>query len=119
MLVEKSYYKKDASDVIIDLKSTGKGISENEAVKRREAYGLNELPRFKGTSIIKLFLEQFKDILILILIIAIIINLAVILIEQEYSLEKFTDVIAITIFIMINSIVGLVTEYRSEKSVTA
>ncbi len=107
----------EKQDVIHDLQSTRKGISEEEAVKRRESYGLNELPTAKGTSILKLFLEQFKDVLILILIVAIFINLAVILISPEH--DDYTDVIAITIFIMINSIVGLITEYRSEKSMLA
>ena len=59
-MAEKTYYRKETPDVIIDLKSTEKGISENEAAKRREIYGLNELPRAKGTSIIKLFLFNLE-----------------------------------------------------------
>ncbi|NVM28031.1 MAG: cation-transporting P-type ATPase [Candidatus Helarchaeota archaeon] len=113
---ETHYYKMETQDVIKSLESSDKGISEEESTKRLEIHGLNELPQAKGTSIIKLFLVQFKDILILILIVAIIIELAVIVIQQEYD---FTDVVAIASFVMINSIVGLVTEYRSEKSMMA
>lgn len=113
---EKSYYKFKWEDVIKDLNSSKSGISETDAINRRAIYGLNELPRAKKTSVLRLFVEQFKDILILILIIAIVINLIVVLVEKSYN---FTDVIAITMFIMINSVVGLITEYRSEKSMLA
>ncbi|NVM56267.1 MAG: HAD-IC family P-type ATPase [Candidatus Helarchaeota archaeon] len=113
---EKSYYKMEIQDVIKGLNSTEQGISNEEASKRRSIYGLNELPQAKRTSIIKLFFEQFKDILILILIVAIVIELLVILLGHE---EDYTDIIAISMFIMINSVVGLVTEYRSEKSMAA
>ncbi|MHA1652124.1 MAG: cation-translocating P-type ATPase [Candidatus Helarchaeota archaeon] len=113
---EKAYYKMDIQSTIKDLNSSEKGISSEEAARRRAIYGLNELPRSKKTSIVKLFFEQFKDILILILIVAIIIELLVIILGHE---KDFTDVIAITTFIMINSIVGVVTEYRSEKSMEA
>jgi len=113
---EKQYHKMDVQTVLEDLKTNRKGITKTEAFNRRALYGLNELPRGKKTSIFKLFFDQFKDILILILIVAIIINLIVIIFQEE---KDFTDVIAITVFIMINSTIGLVTEYRSEKSMLA
>jgi len=114
--VDKVYYKMDVQEVINDLKSSRYGITEEEAESRRKIYGLNELPRTKRTSILKLFLEQFKDILILILIVAIVIELGVIIFFHK---DDYSEVIAIAIFIMINSIVGLVSEYRSEKSMEA
>ncbi len=113
---EKQYYKIDTQAVLDDLNTSKDGITKTEAVDRRNLYGLNELPTGKRTSIFKLFIDQFKDILILILIIAIIINLIVIIFQDQ---KDFTDVIAITMFIVINSVVGLVTEYRSEKSMAA
>ncbi|HUY00062.1 MAG TPA: cation-translocating P-type ATPase [Candidatus Deferrimicrobium sp.] len=113
---DKPYYKMDIQETINQLKSSRSGISEEDAIKRRSEYGLNQLPQAKKISLLKLFLEQFKDILVIILIVAILIELLVILLGYE---DKFTNVIAISVFIMINSVVGFVSEYRSEKSMLA
>jgi len=113
---EKLYYQMDSQIVINEMASSEKGIPEEEAIKRRAKYGLNELPQARKTSLIKLFFEQFKDILILILIVAIIIELIVIVLEKTYD---FTDVIAIGSFVIINSLIGLISEYRSENEMLA
>ncbi|TFG05467.1 MAG: cation-transporting P-type ATPase [Promethearchaeota archaeon] len=113
---DKHHYRMEIAEVIEDLKSSERGISEDESAQRRIQYGLNELPRAKRTSLLKLLLLQFKDILILILIVAIIIQLLVIIFFHE---ADYTEVIAISGFILINSAVGLITEYRSEKSMEA
>ncbi|MDD1777056.1 MAG: HAD-IC family P-type ATPase, partial [Candidatus Helarchaeota archaeon] len=113
---EPSYYRMESQAVIKSLESSEKGIPEEEANTRRAKYGLNDLPRGKRTSLIKLFFEQFKDILILILLVAIIVEFIVILMGAGGDL---IDVIAIAGFIIMNSVIGLVSEYRSEKEMLA
>jgi len=113
---EKVYYRMDTKRVIESLGSSEKGISEEEANARRAKYGSNELPRGKRISLIKLFFEQFKDILILILLVAIVVEFIVILMGEGGNI---VDVIAIAGFIVMNSIIGLVSEYRSEKEMLA
>lgn len=113
---EKAYYKMGIEEVIKDISSSEKGISNDESIKRRSIYGLNELPSGKRTSLIKLFFEQFKDILILILVVAVVIEFVLYFLGYEPDL---TDAIAIGAFLFINSAIGLVSEYRSEKSMAA
>ncbi len=72
---EKFYYRMETQEVIKSLGSSERGIKEEEANARREKYGLNELPRGKRTSLMKLFFEQFKDILILAIFVAIILQI--------------------------------------------
>ena len=113
---EKLYYRMETQEVIRSLGSSERGIPEEESNARQSKYGLNELPRGKRTSLIKLFFEQFKDILILILLVAIIVEFIVILMGAGGDI---IDVIAIAGFIIMNSVIGLVSEYRSEKEMLA
>ena len=90
------------------LSAKEKGLSEEEVKKRLEKHGKNELPGKKGTNPIKLFLKQFKDFLVLILVIAA---------GIAFWADKMTDVYVIIGVIIINAIIGFVQEYRAEKAI--
>ncbi|MCS7097790.1 MAG: cation-translocating P-type ATPase [Candidatus Methanomethyliaceae archaeon] len=86
------------------------GLSDAEAKSRLIKFGYNELIRAKKISPIRIFLSQFKSILIWILLIAIAISL---IIGEEI------DALVIFIIVMISSILGFVQEYRAERALDA
>lgn len=64
------FYKKNTQDVLKSLNTSFNGLSKEEVQERLKKYGYNELKEKDKTSIIKLFLETFKDPLVIILLIA-------------------------------------------------
>ena len=86
------------------------GLSQEEVQKRLQEFGPNELKKEKGISPIKLLLEQFTDILIIILLIAT---------GLSIYLGELTDAIVIIAIVLACAILGFVEEYRSEKALEA
>ena len=84
------------------------GLSESEVLKRQQEYGLNELDEKKPTPLLILFLSQFVDVLIALLIIAAIASIAI---------GDFIDAGVILLAVMLNTILGFIQEYRSRKAV--
>ena len=91
------------------------GLTIEEVKKRQEKYGLNELKAKRKKNIFIKFLEQFKDFMIIILIISAIIS-GVIGISQG---EGIADTIIILIVITVNAIIGVIQENKAEKSLEA
>jgi Ca2+-transporting ATPase len=93
-------------------------------LKRRE-FGYNELKERKKASPLMIFLAQFRNIFVIMLLVAIIISVvlgwyeAQVLHEARITIETFVDAIAIGAIVIINAIVGFVQEYRSEKAMDA
>ncbi|MGN1310975.1 MAG: cation-translocating P-type ATPase [Clostridia bacterium] len=92
-----------------------KGLSQDEVKKRQEQYGLNELKAKKKKSLFVKFLEQFKDFMIIILIISAIISGVIGVAEGE----GITDTIIILIVVVVNAIIGVAQENKAEKSLEA
>ena len=65
-----NWYRLDPKEVLEKLQSSGKGLASEEAHKRLERYGPNELIEKKRKSLWMMFLDQFKDFMILVLIAA-------------------------------------------------
>ncbi|MGF7117814.1 calcium-transporting P-type ATPase, PMR1-type [Methanobacterium oryzae] len=84
-----------------------KGLTTKEAQERSLKYGKNELVEEKKAGPITLFLSQFKEILIVILIFAAI---------AAYFVGDVVDAIVILIVVIINAVVGFIQEYRAEKA---
>ncbi len=96
------------------------GLNSEEVQKRREKYGFNEIVLEEGTSPIILFLSQFKDALVIILLAAVVISAILGLLQRgEESTEYFIDAIAISVIVILNAILGFIQEYRAEKAVKA
>lgn len=87
-----------------------KGISESEIKERKEKYGENKLPEKGKKTAFKIFVEQFKDFLIFILVIAAAIS---------WYVGEMADVYIIAGVILFNAIMGFVQEYRAEKAIEA
>jgi len=97
-------------EVLKALNSTETGLSQAEAQKRNAEYGPNELQKEKGRSPIKMFFEQFTDILIIILLIATALSIVI---------GEIIDAIVIIAIVLATAILGFVEEFRSEKAVEA
>ncbi|MBR5503968.1 MAG: cation-translocating P-type ATPase [Methanobrevibacter sp.] len=83
------------------------GLSNSEAKERLSKYGPNKLQEKEGEGPIKLFLSQFADALIFLLIIAAIIS---------YLIGNHLDAFVIGVVVIINSIIGFIQEYRAENA---
>ncbi|AEF94131.1 ATPase, P-type (transporting), HAD superfamily, subfamily IC [Desulfotomaculum nigrificans CO-1-SRB] len=90
--------------------SAEKGLDEQEARQRIEQFGLNKLVSSRRTPPWKMFLDQFKDFMVLVLIAATIVS---------GLLGEWADAITIMIIVVINAILGFVQEFRAEKSMEA
>ena len=90
--------------------SSVNGLSTSEAIIRLQKYGSNEIQKTKKTPPWLMFLYQFKDFMILVLIVAAIIS---------GFLSDITDTIVIIAIVIINAVIGFVQEYRAEKAMDA
>lgn len=95
---------------MIQEKEFTRGLSTREAEKRVKTYGLNELKHNKKKSLVLIFLAQFNDFLVWVLIGATIIS--------GFIGDK-ADAITILIIVIVNAILGFVQEFRTEKSLEA
>ncbi|MFU7517562.1 calcium-translocating P-type ATPase, SERCA-type [Clostridium sp. HCS.1] len=86
------------------------GLTTKEAEKRQKNYGLNEISHKKKSSPIVIFLSQFNDFIVWVLIAATIIS---------GLMGDMADAITILIIVVVNAIMGFVQEYRTEKSLEA
>jgi Ca2+-transporting ATPase len=119
------WHSKEKEEVIRDLQSDLGGLSAEKVKRKREEFGYNELKERKKASALQIFLSQFKNTFVIMLVIAIIISVLLgwyetqILHDARLTIETFVDGIAIGAIVMLNAIVGFVQEYRSEKAIEA
>lgn len=91
------------------------GLSSEEVQKKYEKYGKNELKAKPKKSLIVKFLEQFKDFMIIVLIVAAIVS-GIVGVQQG---EGITDTFIILIVVIVNAIIGVAQENKAEKSLEA
>lgn len=118
----------DKESVVENLKSGSQGLSSDEAKRRLSQYGYNELVERKKRTALQMFLEEFKDIFILLLVFATIVSAFIGYYdyittlakgESVNVLETFADPLTIGIIVVLVAIAGFVQEYRAEKAVEA
>lgn len=107
MIDNKEWYKFDIKDVYDSLDSRIEGLTDDEIVKRLERYGYNKLPKNKQNILFKIFIKQFLDPIILILLIAAIFS---------FIIGEKVDAFFIFIVIMFDAILGTIQEWKAEKS---
>ena len=104
------FYKVSEAEALNELQSSKQGLSTAEIKQRQEKYGENALQEEKPLSLGVVFLSQFKDVLVLILIVAAVVSL-------------FTDHVESTIVILavitLNAIVGTVQTVKAQKSLSS
>jgi len=104
-------------EALEELKTSEKGLTEQEAQLRFGTYGPNELKKEKGKSPIKIFLSQFTDVLMIILLIAMFLSLGLGIYQN--SIDESIDAIIIFVIVIASAALGFTQEYRSEKAVEA
>jgi len=118
--LNKAWHSMSEDEVLEALKTSRNGLSAEEAGKRLLEYGPNKLISKGGVSPIKIFLNQFKDIFVLMLMAAIIISIVMAFAKPEPpAMEDYADALTIGAIVILNAIVGFVQEYRSEKAIEA
>ena len=114
--MEKNWFSKSVDEVKKELLTDlEKGLTDEQISKQREKFGENELKAQKKKSLFVKFLEQFKDFMIIVLIIAAIISGVVGYMQGE----GITDSIIILIVVIVNAIIGVAQEAKAEKSLEA
>ena len=104
------YYKQDVQTILKELNSSKSGLSSIKARVLLEKNGPNVIKTEKGDSLIVKLLRQFKDILVIILIIASVIS---------FLLGEKSDAIIIFGIVILNAIIGFVQEYKAENAINA
>ncbi len=94
-----------------------KGLSNDEVFTRREKYGKNILKEKKKKTIFRRFLEQFKDVMIIILLLAAAVSFGIACYEQDPS--EFFEPILILVIVLLNAILGVAQENKAEKALDA
>lgn len=103
-----SFYRKSSDETMEELNTSLNGLSSQEAAKRKERYGANELKEADRPSALQIFIDQFKDLIVIILIIAAFISGA------TGDLESTIVIIAVLI---LNAILGTTQTLNAQKSV--
>ena len=101
------YYKKDAREVMTEFSTDLNGLSESQVSINRKKYGSNKIEEKKKKSVFEIFIDQFKDLLVIILIIAAIISMI------TGSYESTAVIISVLI---LNAVLGTVQYIKAEQS---
>lgn len=111
-----AYFNKNVNEIEKELNTNIElGLKLEEVKNRQEEDGFNELKEGKRKSNIVKFLEQFKDFMIIVLIIAAIVSGVI----NKINGEGMTDTIIIMVVIIANAIIGVAQENKAEKSLEA
>ena len=104
------YHAGDIEEVLRSLGTSREGLSSEEAERQLSEFGYNKLVERERVTLLDIFLNQFKDIFIIMLLIATAIS---------FLVGEIIDASTIAVIVILNSVVGFVQEYRSEKAMEA
>ncbi len=104
------WHRKSPEEVLAETGSAAGGLSAREAERRLAQFGPNELKEKKRKTPLSMFLDQFRDFMILVLIGAAIVS---------GFIGEASDTIAIVVIVFLNAVIGFVQEYRAERAMEA
>ena len=107
------YYDEDVDKVLDALQTSEEGLSATEAQARLNRYGLNKLKETNKKSKLAKFLDQFKDMMIIVLLIAAVFSG----ISSYLNGEPYTDTIVIIVVVLLNAIMGFAQELKADSAV--
>lgn len=110
----KHFHTLTANQAFEKLNSSHNGLSQEEAQKRNQLYGLNEFAKQEKVSKFKKFFSHFKDLMIIILLVSAAISLVITLIEGNYS--DLVDVVLIVGIVFLNATMSYIQEAKAEAS---
>ncbi|MDK2800331.1 MAG: P-type Ca2+ transporter type [Clostridiales bacterium] len=108
---EKFWHNRQVKDIVVELKSDiHQGLSDSTVEEKLQKFGYNEIKEKQKKTLLEMFLEQFKDFMVIVLLIAAVIS---------FVSHERTDAIIILAIVVLNAILGVVQESRAEKSLEA
>ena len=107
-------YLQSVEDVFKEVQSSPSGLSSQEAASRLEKYGANTLQEGKKKSLLEKFVDQFKDFMILVLLVA-----AVVSMFAHQGEPDPTDAIIILAVVLLNAVLGVFQESKAEEAIEA
>ncbi|MFR5874924.1 MAG: cation-translocating P-type ATPase [Eubacterium sp.] len=110
-------YLKTVDEVLSANNSDAQGLSSSEADSRLEKNGKNKLAEGKKDSLIKRFLSQLADPMIIILIVAAVVSAVTAAVGGDG--EGYADVIIILFVVIVNAVLGVYQESKAEKAIEA
>ena len=110
----KHVYLQTVEDVFKEVQSSPSGLSSQEAASRLEKYGANTLQEGKKKSLLEKFVDQFKDFMILVLLVA-----AVVSMFAHQGEPDPTDAIIILAVVLLNAVLGVFQESKAEEAIEA
>jgi Ca2+-transporting ATPase len=107
---ELPFHTLHADEVLQRLEGSREGLSSSEAGERRQRYGSNVLQEAKTKSLLAKFIEQFKNVMIFILLVAAVLS---------GILGEWTDTIIILVVVILNAVLGVIQENKAEQALEA
>lgn len=97
------YYRMTVEEAFGDLHTSQKGLSRDEAASRRREHGANELATDVSKPKWLIFLSQFRDVLVIVLMVAATIS---------YAIGSYRDGTVMVMIVLVNAVIGFVQEYK-------
>lgn len=118
------FENKNVASTLSELKTSKNGLSEEEVKARAAKYGPNKLEEKKKDGPLKIFFGQFKDPMVLILVIAALVSLGMGIFEavkanRPYTFGDAAEVVIIFAVVILNAVIGTVQECKAEKALEA
>lgn len=104
------FYKKETEEVLQELHTSENGLNNNEVQKRKEKYGKNELPKKKRETVWHIFFNEFKDPIVILLMVAIL---------ASFIVGEAMDAVAILFIVLLDACMGTYQENKANKTVEA
>ena len=104
------FYNKDEETVLRELETSYNGLNDSDVEERRKLYGFNSLPKKKQDSVIKIFFNEFKDPIVILLLFAVLASIIA---------GEIIDALAIVFIVLIDIIMGTYQENKANNTAQA
>jgi Ca2+-transporting ATPase len=104
------WHQREIEDIFRELQTSPEGLSKNKLKVKHQKYGLNVLKEKDKKTTFMMFLDQFRDFMIIVLIAAAAVSGVI---------GELSDTIAIIVIVILNAVIGFIQEYRAEKAMAA
>jgi Ca2+-transporting ATPase len=113
---EYEWHRETPETTLQHLDTSIEGLNDDQVDSRLSSYGPNELEEVGRVGPLMMFLQQFSNPMVIILLAAIVISIATVAVHGSHEAEGYVDAIVISAIVLINAVFGFVQEYRSEKA---
>ncbi len=108
------YYSKKKEEVLRELKSSHRGLDEKAVLERKKLGDTNKLESEKKQSLLSKFFAQFKDLMVIILIVSAVLSITIAIASKEY--QNLFEGGIILFIVLLNATLGVVQENKAENA---